>query len=119
VRWLVERSYAGGEAADRALEAATSARADLPAADRLARVLHDHTGGMFGPEPPEPGARIVEDYLTIERTEPGALWFEGGLGPLRVPHEAAELAKPGWGLWAGLACENGRWRLLEHGIVYP
>jgi hypothetical protein len=119
VRWLVERGYARGEAADRALEAATSARADLPAADRLARVLHDHTGGMFGPEPPEPGARIVEDYLTIERTEPGALWFEGGLGPLRVPHEAAELAKPGWGLWAGLACENGRWRLLEHGIVYP
>jgi hypothetical protein len=82
-------------------------------------VLNEHTGGMFGPEPPRPGARIVEDYLTIERTEPGALWFEGGLGPLRVPDEAAELARPGWGLWAGLACEGGRWRLLEHGIVYP
>ena len=119
VRWLVERGYAGGEAAERALEAATSARADLPTADRLARVLNEHTGGMFGPEPPRPGARIVEDYLTIECTEPGALWFEGGLGPLRVPDEAAELARPGWGLWAGLACEDGRWRLLEHGIVYP
>lgn len=119
VRWLVERGYAGGEAAELALEAAASARADLPAADKLSQVLHDHTGGMFGPEPPKPDARIVEDYLTIERTEPGALWFEGGLGPLRVPDEAAELAKPGWGLWAGLACEGGRWRLLEHGIVYP
>jgi hypothetical protein len=119
VRWLVERDYVNGESAELALEAAASARNDLPAADKLSQVLHDHTGGMFGPEPPKPGARIVEDYLTIERTEPGALWFEGGLGPLRVPDEAAELAKPGWGLWAGLACEGGRWRLLEHGIVYP
>ena len=74
---------------------------------------------MFGPESPRGGARVVEDYLTIERTEPGALWFEGGLGPVDVPDEAAELAKPGWGLWGALAREDGRWRLLEHGIVYP
>ena len=119
VRWLVERDYVNGESAELALEAAAPARNDLPAADKLSRVLHDHTGGMFGPEPPKPDARIVEDYLTIERTEPGAHRFEGGLGPLRVPDEAAELVKPGWGLWAGLACEGGRWRLLEHGIVYP
>ncbi len=119
VRWLCDRGYAGGEAAERALESAASARHDLPAADRLSRLLYDLGGGLFGPEPAQPGARIVEDYLTIERTEPGALWFEGGLGPLEVPEEAAELAKPGWSLFAALACEDGRWRLLEHGIVYP
>jgi hypothetical protein len=45
--------------------------------------------------------------------------FEDGLGPVDVPDAAAELAKPGWRLWGALACENGRWRLLEHGIVYP
>ncbi len=121
VRWLVDRNYVGGsgESAELALEAAAAARNDLPAADRLSSLLYEHAGGFFGPEPPRDGARIVEDYLTIERTEPGALWFEGGLGPVQVPDEAAELAKPGWGLWAALACENGRWRLLEHGIVYP
>jgi hypothetical protein len=119
VRWLVERSYVDRDDAELALEAAASAHDDLPAADRLSTLLHDHTGGMFGPEPPREGARVVEDYLTIERAEPGALWFEGGLGPVGVPDEASELAKPGWGLWGALACENGRWRLLEHGIVYP
>jgi hypothetical protein len=119
VSWLVERDYVDREDAELALEAAASARDDLPAADRLSTLLHDRTGGMFGPEPPQDGARIVEDYLTIERTEPGALWFEGGLGPVDVPDEAAKLAKPGWALWGALACEDGRWRLLEHGIVYP
>jgi hypothetical protein len=73
---------------------------------------------MFSPEPPQPGARIVEDYLTIERTEPGSLWVKGGLGPLRVADEAAELARPGWEMWALLACEDGRW-LLEHGDACP
>jgi hypothetical protein len=119
VRWLCDRGYAGGEPAKRALEAAASARQDLPAADRLSRLLYEQGGGRLGAEPARPGARIVEDYLTIERTEPGALWFEGGLGPLVVPEEAANLAKPGWSLFAALACENGRWRLLEHGVVYP
>jgi hypothetical protein len=119
VRWLCDRGHAGGEAAQRALEAAASARHDLPAADRLSGLLYDQSGGLFGPEPAQPGARTVEDYLSIERTERGALWFEGGLGPLEVSDEAAELAKPGWSLFATLACENGRWRLLEHGVVYP
>jgi hypothetical protein len=119
VRWLVDRGHVSGESAELALEASAAARNDLPAADRVSSLLYEHTGGFSGPEPPRDGARIVEDYLTIERTEPGALWFEGGLGPVHVPNEAAELAKPGWGLWAALACENGRWRLLEHGVVYP
>jgi hypothetical protein len=118
-RWLVDRRYVSSASAELALEASDSARNDLPAADRLSSLLYEHAGGFLGPEPPQDGARIVEDYLTIERTEPGVLWFEGGLGPVQVPDEAAELAKPGWGLWGALACEKGRWRLLEHGIVYP
>jgi hypothetical protein len=67
------------EDAELALEAAASARDDLPAADRLSTLLHDHTGGMFGPKPPREGARVVEDYLTIERAEPGALCSRTGL----------------------------------------
>jgi hypothetical protein len=108
-----------GEAAELALEASASARNELPAASRLSSLLYEHAGGVFGPAPPQEGARIIEDYLTIERTEPGALWFEGGLGPVQVPDEAAELAKPGCGWSGALACEDGRYRLLEHGIVYP
>jgi hypothetical protein len=99
VRWLVDHGYVSGESAELALEASAAARNDLPAADRLSSLLYEHAGSFFGPEPPRDGARIIEDYLTIERTEPGALWFEGGLGPVHVPDEPAELAKPGWGLW--------------------
>jgi hypothetical protein len=39
----------------------------------------------------------VEDFLAIERVEPGALWFEGGIGPVRRL-EASDLAELGWGV---------------------
>lgn len=35
----------------------------------------------------------VEDDLAIERVEPGALWFEGGIGPLKVPREASAMPR--------------------------
>ena len=49
----------------------------------------------FDPED-VPDEHWVEDVLTIERVEPGALWFEDGIGPVRVSKEASELAQLGW-----------------------
>jgi hypothetical protein len=31
----------------------------------------------------------IEDYPTIERVEPGRLWFDGGIGPVGVNWSAS------------------------------
>ncbi len=38
----------------------------------------------------------VEDYLMIERVHPCTLWFEGHIGPVKVPKAASDVAQPGW-----------------------
>jgi hypothetical protein len=37
----------------------------------------------------------VEDHLAISDVEPGRIWFEGGIGPIAVPPQASDLARPG------------------------
>ena len=37
----------------------------------------------------------IEDQLVIERVEPGKLWFEGAIGPVKVTKQATDLARPG------------------------
>jgi len=61
----------------------------------------------------------VEDFLAIERAEPGALWFEGGIGPVHVSRAASDLAQVGWGVNIVLAQLRGTWRIVELGFVYP
>jgi hypothetical protein len=66
-----------------------------------------------------PDEHLVEDPLTIERVEPGQLWFEGGVGPLRVSKKASDLAEVGWSVNLALAQLQGEWRIVELGFVYP
>lgn len=47
------------------------------------------------------------------------LWFEGGVGPLKVPKQVTELAQEGWSVTVVLARVQGAWHLLEVGNVYP
>jgi len=51
--------------------------------------------------------------------EPGRIWFEGGIGPIAVPRQASDLARPGWSLSVTAARAAGSWHLLEVGFVYP
>jgi hypothetical protein len=62
---------------------------------------------------------VIEDYLLIERVERGAIWFQEGIGPVKVPREASELAQPGWSASVTLARVGGSWHLVEVGNVYP
>ena len=55
----------------------------------------------------------IEDQLWIERVEPGVLWFGGGIGPVKVPKLAGDLARPGWAITLTLAKIAGEWRILE------
>ena len=61
----------------------------------------------------------MEDYYTIERVEPGALWLSGDVGPVKVGKEASSLAQPGWSVYLVLAPVVRGWKVLESGNVYP
>lgn len=120
VRWLERDGYVEADVAAEAIERAKAAARDLPRADRLGELLVDLTDA----HPPDGLGELaedcfVEDFLPIERVEPGALWFEGGIGPLVVPKAASELAEVGWEVNVVMARTADGWRLLEVGCVYP
>lgn len=118
--WCHQNGYASD--AERALAAERGGKAarDLPRAEQLATLLFDLSRATPSFDPDELATgNLVEDYLMVERVEPGALYFNGGIGPLAVPKQAAALAKPGWRVSLTLAQLHGTWRVVEVGNVYP
>ena len=97
VCWLAARGYIDRDSADHATGRAQDASRDLPVADRLGGLLHD-----VAARAPEIDVDAlndhdwVEDHLAISDVEPGRIWFEGGIGPIAVPRQASDLARPGW-----------------------
>jgi hypothetical protein len=57
--------------------------------------------------------------LQITRVDPGALWFQGGVGSVKVPRTASVLAQMGWSVTITLARLQGQCQVLEVGNVYP
>jgi hypothetical protein len=118
--WLHEHSYITDEQRKEAAERGTDAAHDLPKANRLGHLLHLELEKTPRFDPDDvPEEHWVEDFLAIERVEPEALWFEGGIGPVRVSREASDLAQVGWGVNIVLAQLRGKWRIVELGFVYP
>lgn len=118
--WLFEHGYVSAEEREDAVEQGSRAAKDLPRAERLANLLYEQSrstapfdANALGP------TDLVETYLVIQRVEPKALYFSGGIGPLEVSKRASELAQVGWGVNATLARLDETWRLLEVGNVYP
>jgi hypothetical protein len=118
--WLHEQGYISERQRREAVELGGDAARELPRADRLGELLHDEMAKTppFDPED-VPDEHWVEDFLAIERVEPGALWFEGGIGPVRVSRKASDLAEIGWGVNIVLVRLRGEWRIVELGFVYP
>ena len=120
-RWLHQQGWIDNETLAIAVDRGGDAARDLPKADKLASLLYELT--QRSPRVDDPDAVAdddwVEDRLQIERVEPGALWFEGGVGPLKVPKQVTELAQEGWSVTVVLARVQGAWHLLEVGNVYP
>jgi hypothetical protein len=118
--WLYERGYISDEERADAVERGDDAARELPRADRLGELLHDEMAKTPPFDPDEiTDEHWVEDFLALERVEPGALWFEGGIGPVRVSKKASDLAEVGWGVNIVLARLRGEWRIVELGFVYP
>ncbi len=119
-KWLRDEGLISAEQAVDAADRGAAATRDLPRAERLGNLLHEEAQRLpdfdFSDVPDE---HVVEDYLAIERVEPGALWFEGDVGPVPVPTEASDLAEPGWSVNIVLVMLRGRWHVAEVGFVYP
>ena len=106
--WLHEQDYITDEQRKEAAERGTDAAHDLPRADRLGQLLHLELEKTPRFDPEEVAEEHwVEDFLAIERVEPGALWFEGGIGPVHVCRAATDLAQVGWGVNIALAHLGG------------
>jgi hypothetical protein len=93
---------------------------DLPRAARLAEILFDaaESAPRINVDRLE-DADYIEDELTISRVEPGRVWFEDGIGPVRVPKAASDLARAGWTVGLALGRIRGQWRIVQVGGVYP
>ena len=120
VCWLAARGFVDTDSADDATSRAKNASRDLPVADRLGELLHD-----VAARAPDIDVDAlddqdwVEDHLAVSEVEPGRIWFEGGIGPIAVPRQASDLARPGWSVFVTAARTAGAWHLLEVGFVYP
>ena len=120
VRWLETQAYIESDVAAVAVDCAKDSARDLPAADRLGDLLQ-----ALAAKAPDIDVDDVDDedwveeQLMISETEPGRIWFEGGVGPFDVPKRASDLAQPGWMVFIVAARVNKRWHLLEAGTVYP
>ncbi|MHB1445817.1 MAG: DUF7686 domain-containing protein [Acidimicrobiales bacterium] len=118
-KWLGERGYLAEAAVADVVERGSEAARDLPRAERLSGLLHDLARKSTVDIHALADDDYVEDHLFIDRVEPGALWFEGEVGPLKVPKAASDLAQPGWSVNVVLGRVRGTWHLVEVGNVYP
>jgi hypothetical protein len=118
--WLYAQGYVSAEERAEAVERGTRSARDLPRAERLARLLYEQSRAAppFDPDVLGPDD-LIEDYLVIERVEPGELYFSDGVGPVTVSAQACELAEVGWGVAATLARRAKTWWVVEVGNVYP
>lgn len=120
VRWLSERGYIDENSSEDAADHARDAARDLPLADRLGRLLQDVADRTPEIEVDAIAAQDwMQDHLVISDVQPGRIWFERGVGPISVPHQASDLAQPGWSAFVTAARIAGSWQLLEAGFVYP
>jgi hypothetical protein len=120
--WLHEHGHAGETARDLAVDRGTTASRDLPRAERLANLLYEQSLATATVNRAALSSRDIvgQDLpLQLERVEPGKLYFTGVDGPLHVPREASDLAKPGWDITITLIRQRGTWKILEVGNVYP
>ncbi len=118
--WLAKNGHINPtQAAVMADQGGTAAK-QLPALDKLADLLYDDAERLPTFDAADiPDDHWVDDYLTITKVEPGALWFEGLDAPLTVSTKTSKAAQPGWTVNVEAVKLDGRWHLVEVGNVYP
>ncbi|MDY0038839.1 MAG: hypothetical protein RBS57_00890 [Desulforhabdus sp.] len=119
LKWLEDRGYIDREQAVKGSRIAAEAARELPAAERLARLLYDYAQNHA----PRYWTSELDDYFTVEEMEPGVLSLSGAtttdLVEVKVPKEITDHCKLGWQLNLLLGKTRNGWCILETGNVYP
>jgi hypothetical protein len=118
-KWLGVHGYLDENAVADAVDRGAAAARDLPNAERLSGLLFEQARKSVVDVQTLDDDEYVEDYLMIDRVEHGALWFEGEIGPVKVPKAASDIAQPGWSINIVLGRANETWHVVEVGNVYP
>jgi hypothetical protein len=118
-KWLGVHGYLDENAVEDAVDRGAAAARDLPNAERLSGLLFEQARKSVVDVQTLDDDEYVEDYLMIDRVEHGALWFEGEIGPVKVPKAASDIAQPGWSINIVLGRANETWHVVEVGNVYP
>ncbi len=107
VEWLADEHELTPAAARKALGGIATASVDLPAAERLGRLLDEIARANAEPPRRSTGPEfdeVVEDFLVIERVAPGRIWFPDGVGRSRSRRRPARLPGPvGRSTWSSVA----------------
>ncbi|WP_243292647.1 hypothetical protein [Bacillus sp. FJAT-47783] len=119
VKWLGENHYTSKEENKAQLDSVNEIKKDLPLAERVSRLLYEHSMGHA-----EQFEEYEEDYYVVEKVEKGILWAENSLDPdslkpIVVPEEVSTICKEGWEMFLVIGLKNGKWYVLESGNVYP
>ncbi|ABK17456.1 hypothetical protein [Syntrophobacter fumaroxidans] len=119
IKWLEDRGYVDREQALRSTRIASEAARELPAAERLARLLYEYAQHHA----PRYWTSELDDYFTIEKVSAGVLLLSGagssGLVEVRVPKEITDHCRVGWQVNLLLGKTRNGWCILETGNVYP
>lgn len=118
-RWLGEKGYVDQYESLQAEKIAADAARELPAAERLARLLYTFTQRYA----PRHWTDELDDYFVIEKVEPGILFLSGTATSepveLKIPKEISDYCREGWTLNLLLGKTPQGWCILESGNVYP
>ena len=118
--WLASNGHVDATTAAVMVDQGSEASTELPALDKLADLLYDDAERLPEFDAADiPDEHWIDDYLTIVKVEPGALWFEGLDAPLAVSTRTSKAAQPGWTVNVEAVKLDGRWHAAEVGKVYP
>ena len=96
IRWLEENGHIDRDQCIKGTRAACEAARELPAAERLARLLYEFAQNHA----PRYWTSELDDYFTIEKVHPGILFLSGGsasgIVEVRIPKEITDHCKEGW-----------------------
>ena len=119
IRWLEEQKHVNREQAAHAAKMAQEAARELPAAERLARLIYEYAQHHM----PRDWTAELDDYFTIEKIQPGVLILSGSstsnLLEVRVPRDITDHCRVGWQINLLLGKTRNGWCIIETGNVYP
>ena len=113
-KWLAEHGYVTDECPNNMIELGKEASTELPAAEELTKMLYEyadeHSVSDWTDE--------VDDYLTVDKIEPGKLYFSDDDIVLKLPKRITDKCRVGWRINLCLGRTKKGWQIIEVGQVY-